>query len=429
MKIFRYLDQAGTMGFGRFDEQGQTFLILKKDDGDFEATDQRITPFRLLTPIDFRCIYAVGLNYKAHAEESGQEPPKYPMIFMKAPTSIQNPGDPIVLPRFLRSDRVDYEGELGVVIGRPCKNVKPEDALTYVLGYTCANDVSARDWQKDKGGGQFCRGKSFDTFCPSGPCLVTADEIPDPSKLTIRTFVNEDKMQESSTDDLISTIQMSPRAFIATRSARRPDGKVSSLMHEKPNDLKNLEVPRAIASAVSDWRRSGGKLGSIWRNGECMIPASVAEKQSPLSLKSVRAPTQFGPRAVAKHGNHRFRWERTWFQPLEGEMDSRITDKFKFGGYGLALAVLTLPITATLSQAVAKPAVEVAFVELKARGGGDWPESVNEALDVAVNTLQWSKGSDAKHRVSGWPSARPWSVRARCSPRLCARRRRPDDAA
>ena len=206
MKIFRYLDQAGTMGFGRFDEQGQTFLILKKDDGDFEVTDQRITPFRLLTPIDFRCIYAVGLNYRAHAEESGQEPPKYPMIFMKAPTSIQNPGDPIVLPRFLRSDRVDYEGELGVVIGRPCKNVKPEDALTYVLGYTCANDVSARDWQKEKGGGQFCRGKSFDTFCPSGPCLVTADEIPDPSKLTIRTFVNEDKMQESSTDDLIFDI-------------------------------------------------------------------------------------------------------------------------------------------------------------------------------------------------------------------------------
>ena len=203
MKIFRYLDQAGTMGFGRFDEQGQMFLILKKAEGDFEVTDQRITPFRLLTPIDFRCIYGVGLNYRAHAEESGQEPPKYPMIFMKAPTSIQNPGDPIVLPRFLRSDRVDYEGELGVVIGRPCKNVKPEDALAYVLGYTCVNDVSARDWQKEKGGGQFCRGKSFDTFCPSGPCLATADEIPDPSKLTIRTYVNEDKMQESSTDDLI----------------------------------------------------------------------------------------------------------------------------------------------------------------------------------------------------------------------------------
>ena len=203
MRIFRYLDQAGAMGFGRFDEQGQTFRILKKDDGDFEVTDDRITPFQLLTPIDFRYIYGVGLNYKAHAKEIGREMPKHPMIFMKAPTSIQNPGDPIVIPRFLRSDKVDYEGELGVVIGRPCKNVKPEEALSYVLGYTCANDVSARDWQKEKGEGQFCRGKSFDTFCPSGPCLATADEIPDPSKLVVRTFVNDEKMQESSTDDLI----------------------------------------------------------------------------------------------------------------------------------------------------------------------------------------------------------------------------------
>ena len=203
MRIFRYLDQAGKMGFGRFDEGGNTFLILQKGDGEFEATDQRITPFQFLTPIDFRCIYAIGLNYRAHAEETGLEIPKYPMVFMKAPTSAQNPGDPIVLPRYLRSDKVDYEAELGVVIGRPCKNVKPEEALSYVLGYVCANDVSARDWQKEKGGGQFCRGKTFDTFCPVGPCLATADEIPDPSKLTIRSFVNEEKMQESGTDDMI----------------------------------------------------------------------------------------------------------------------------------------------------------------------------------------------------------------------------------
>jgi 2-keto-4-pentenoate hydratase/2-oxohepta-3-ene-1,7-dioic acid hydratase in catechol pathway len=203
VRIFRYLDQAGKMGFGRFDEGGNTFLILQKGDGEFEATDQRITPFQFLTPIDFRCIYAIGLNYRAHAEETGLEIPKYPMVFMKAPTAAQNPGDPIVLPRYLRSDKVDYEAELGVVIGRPCKNVKPEDALSYVLGYVCANDVSARDWQKEKGGGQFCRGKTFDTFCPVGPCLATADEIPDPSKLTIRSFVNEEKMQESGTDDMI----------------------------------------------------------------------------------------------------------------------------------------------------------------------------------------------------------------------------------
>lgn len=203
MRIFRYLDQAGKMGFGRFDKGDNTFLILQKGDGEFEATDQRITPFQFLTPIDFRCIYAIGLNYRAHAEETGLEIPKYPMVFMKAPTAAQNPGDPIVLPRYLRSDKVDYEAELGVVIGRPCKNVKPDEALSYVLGYVCANDVSARDWQKEKGGGQFCRGKTFDTFCPVGPCLATADEIPDPSKLTIRSFVNEEKMQESGTDDMI----------------------------------------------------------------------------------------------------------------------------------------------------------------------------------------------------------------------------------
>jgi 2-keto-4-pentenoate hydratase/2-oxohepta-3-ene-1,7-dioic acid hydratase in catechol pathway len=203
VKIFRYLDQSGKMGFGRFDEEGKTYLILQKQDGDFEATDQAITPFQFLTPIDFRCIYAIGLNYRSHAEETGLEIPKYPMVFMKAPTATQNPGDPIVLPRFLRSDKVDYEGELGVVIGRPCKNVKPENALSYVLGYVCANDVSARDWQKEKGGGQFCRGKTFDTFCPVGPCLATADEIPDPSKLTIRSYLNEEKMQESGVDDLI----------------------------------------------------------------------------------------------------------------------------------------------------------------------------------------------------------------------------------
>ena len=203
MKIFRYLDQSGKMGFGRFDNEGNTFLILQKGDGDFEATDQRVTPFQFLTPIDFRCIYAIGLNYREHAKETGLEIPKYPMVFMKAPTAAQNPGDPIVIPRFLRSDKVDFEAELGVVIGRPCKNVHPEEALSYVLGYVCANDVSARDWQKEKGGGQFCRGKTFDTFCPVGPCLATADEIPDPSKLTIRSFVNEDKMQESWTDDMI----------------------------------------------------------------------------------------------------------------------------------------------------------------------------------------------------------------------------------
>jgi 2-keto-4-pentenoate hydratase/2-oxohepta-3-ene-1,7-dioic acid hydratase in catechol pathway len=121
-------------------------------------------------------------------------------------TSVQNPGEPILLPRHLHSDQVDYECELAVVIGRDCKNVSVEDALDYVLGYTCANDVSARDWQKNHGGGQWVKGKSFDTFCPLGPILVTADRIPNPQILPIRTILNGQIRQESFTGDMIFSV-------------------------------------------------------------------------------------------------------------------------------------------------------------------------------------------------------------------------------
>ena len=98
---------------------------------------------------------------------------------------------------------MDYECEIAVVIGKRCKNVSRADALTYVLGYTCANDVSARDWQRNGGGGQWCRGKTFDTFAPLGPVLVTRDEIPNPNSLRIRTILNGDTLQDWNTDDMI----------------------------------------------------------------------------------------------------------------------------------------------------------------------------------------------------------------------------------
>jgi len=98
---------------------------------------------------------------------------------------------------------VDYECELAVVIGKPCKNVSRKNALQYVLGYTCGNDVSARDWQKRRSGGQWCRAKSFDTFAPLGPCLVTPDEIPNPNALRIRTLLNGEVLQENNTSDMI----------------------------------------------------------------------------------------------------------------------------------------------------------------------------------------------------------------------------------
>jgi 2-keto-4-pentenoate hydratase/2-oxohepta-3-ene-1,7-dioic acid hydratase in catechol pathway len=129
--------------------------------------------------------------------------PSVTVVFAKGLNSVQDPGEPILIPACCSSEEVDYECELVVVIGRECKNVSRQDALQFVLGYTCGNDVSARDWQLKRGGSQWCRGKSFDTFAPVGPCLVTADEIPDPNRLSIATYVNGAVMQEWNTRDMI----------------------------------------------------------------------------------------------------------------------------------------------------------------------------------------------------------------------------------
>lgn len=172
----------------------------------------------LLAPVVATNILGVGLNYRSHALEMGRPLPEFPMIFVKTTNVVQAPGSPIELPRSRNaSHEVDYEGELAVVIGRAAKNVSAGDALDYVLGYTVANDVSARDWQFKWGGGQFCQGKGFDTFCPLGPVLVTPDEIPDPGTLGIRTWVNGELRQNSNTSDLIFDVP----ALIAFLSASK----------------------------------------------------------------------------------------------------------------------------------------------------------------------------------------------------------------
>ena len=170
--------------------------------GELTDTGQKVDG-KILAPLSPQDILCIGLNYRKHAEEGKADIPENPILFMKTSTSAQNPGDPIVLPRKLNSDKVDYECELAVVIGRTCHNVSKADALDYVLGYTCANDVSARDWQMNGGGGQWCRGKTFATFCPLGPHIVTADEIPDPNTLPIKTVLNGDVMQDWNTNDMI----------------------------------------------------------------------------------------------------------------------------------------------------------------------------------------------------------------------------------
>ena len=186
-------------------DDGLHFFALSGDIfcREFKITNERIDVLSLLAPVEPGTIYGIGLNYRKHAEETGAKIPEHPIVFLKSPTAIQHPGAPIVLPRRLRSDQVDFEAELAVVIGCQCKNVSRADALNYVLGYTVANDVSARDWQKQWGGSQWCRGKTFDTFCPLGPALVTSDSVKNPNNLAICTRVNGVTMQQSNTRDMI----------------------------------------------------------------------------------------------------------------------------------------------------------------------------------------------------------------------------------
>jgi 2-keto-4-pentenoate hydratase/2-oxohepta-3-ene-1,7-dioic acid hydratase in catechol pathway len=156
----------------------------------------------LLAPIpDPQKIICLGLNYRDHAEESGMPIPAEPILFSKYPSTLVGQGAEIVLPRV--STEVDYEAELVFVIGRRCKLVERGDALDYVAGYTVGHDVSARDWQLNKPGKQWMAGKTFDTFAPMGPALVTADEVPDPHALGIRLRLNGKTMQDSNTSQLI----------------------------------------------------------------------------------------------------------------------------------------------------------------------------------------------------------------------------------
>ncbi len=178
------------------------------------AIDQLLSPW---VPTDILCI---GLNYRDHAAESASTVPTNPMLFIKASNTLNHPFAPIIIPR--RSSDIDYEGELAVIIGRPAKNVSRAQALGHVFGYTCANDVTARDWQrnKDLGGGQFARGKSFDGFCPLGPAIVTADEIANPNALQLRTTLNGQVMQQQSTADMIFDVATLIESLSSTMTLR-----------------------------------------------------------------------------------------------------------------------------------------------------------------------------------------------------------------
>lgn len=156
----------------------------------------------MAVPFEVGKIVCAGMNYRDHAEEAGLQVPERPVLFAKWRSSLVGPGDAIVLPGF--TSQVDYEAELGVVIGRRSRDLEVGDALDAVAGYVCVNDVSARDLQFADG--QWTRAKSLDTFCPVGPRLVPADEVGDPQALRIRCLVNGEVLQDSSTANMVFSV-------------------------------------------------------------------------------------------------------------------------------------------------------------------------------------------------------------------------------
>lgn len=177
-------------------------VLANKSPDDAAEIDQASAV--LLNPIERPGkIVCVGLNYMDHCVETGIAPPERPLLFSKFTTAMTGPGSDITWSTKL-SAKVDFEAELAVVISKTCRRVSEEDALDYVAGYTAANDVSARDVQL--GDGQWVRGKSLDSFCPVGPALVSSADIPDPQNLVIRTFLNGEIMQDSSTSLMIFSI-------------------------------------------------------------------------------------------------------------------------------------------------------------------------------------------------------------------------------
>ncbi len=165
----------------------------------YAASDVSLLP-PILRPGKVVCM---GLNYRAHATEAGMEVPQYPVLFHKLATSLLGEGQPVVIPRI--SKKLDYECELAIIIGKRGKNIPENEALSYAAGYTCANDISARDLQFRTP--QWTTGKMMDASCPLGPALVTRDEISDPNALNIKTILNGEVMQDANTSDMIFDVR------------------------------------------------------------------------------------------------------------------------------------------------------------------------------------------------------------------------------
>jgi 2-keto-4-pentenoate hydratase/2-oxohepta-3-ene-1,7-dioic acid hydratase in catechol pathway len=248
MKIVRFKDKTGAVKYGVVEDnrirvaEGDPLRGLKPG-----KASVALGEVKLLAPVEPVNVLCIGQNYKAHVEEGGDKLPKAPILFMKSTTSVIGPDAPVVIPKIAPAE-VDYEAELALVIGKTARHVSESDALKYVLGYTCANDVSARDCQR--GDGQWVRGKSFETFCPLGPWLET--DL-DPSNVRVQGRLNGQTMQDASTSLMIFNIPflisylsrgmtLLPGTLLLTGTpagvgfARKPP------VYLKPGDLFEVEV-------------------------------------------------------------------------------------------------------------------------------------------------------------------------------------------
>ena len=249
MKIVRYQKNGETF-YGKLEDE-EVFPIEGDIFGDFKLRLQSIKreEVKLLAPINPPNIIAIGLNYRKHAEESGLGYPEKPVIFLKATSSVIGPEDKIIIPP-IAPDEVDYEAELTIVIGKKAKNVEIEEAEDYIFGYTCSNDVSARDCQLrlDQ---QWARGKSFDTFCPLGPWVETA--LAEPNHCRIMSRLNGKIMQDSNTSDLIfgtkellsycsKNFTLYPGTVIMTGTPKGVGFARKPAVFLKPGDMIEIEI-------------------------------------------------------------------------------------------------------------------------------------------------------------------------------------------
>ena len=230
MRIVRYRDEHGA-AWGAVRGQ-EVYALEGAPFGEaLPGIGARVGPLgslSLLAPATPSKVICVGRNYAAHAAELGNEPPDEPLFFFKPPSSLIGPGATIELPAM--SERVDHEGELALVIGRRARHLRSEDAMSVVFGYTCANDVTARDIQRREK--QWARAKGFDTFCPVGPWIVTADEF-DPASVRVQVRVDGDLRQDGRTDLLIFDL---PRLLT----------ELSAVMTLEPGDLLLTGTPAGV---------------------------------------------------------------------------------------------------------------------------------------------------------------------------------------